>query len=221
MLATDRSYFLKMVRHLRKNEEVMLYENILAIPDEEVTSVAEFLRSEYENEALNHPKPLPEYDPEAAVWAARTLYVSAQLLLYRENKVTDLSTLIPDNLEVNAGAILSADLTLRFLPDLVKQMEVIDPDDDLLHILRKLLEKWHYSAVSYTKIFNHSISRLWSPMRVYINCIAIELFKTRSLHWQYILYLGNGLPLTLECLAKTFGKNLSIIILHTLHEQHR
>jgi hypothetical protein len=153
MQTPGQAYFLRMVENLRTNEEVMLYANILETTPDEHAAVTEFLRLEYEREAISYPGTPPGYDPDAAIWAARTLYISSQLLLYRENKIKDLPDLLPDHLEPSASAILSADLTLRFLPDLVSHLEMIDPDDELLELLRTILQKWHYSAVNYLKDF--------------------------------------------------------------------
>lgn len=145
------SCFLNMIKNLRQNEEVMLYANILEIAEEESIEVIEFLKSEYQQESFNYPYQALAFNNEAALWAAKLLYTAAQLMLYRENKEADLEKLIPEfNREITPPEILSADLCLRFLPAIVVQLRIIDPEDRLISILEEHLKKWHYSAINYT-----------------------------------------------------------------------
>ncbi|MBT1695893.1 hypothetical protein KK083_03320 [Fulvivirgaceae bacterium PWU4] len=150
MKARDNNYFDKMIRHLRQHEEVMLYGNLLNITAEEADDVVDFLKEEYEREALNHPYEVPLYNPVASRWAAQTVYISAQLMLFRENKPEDLGLLLPAfPFERDAAAMLSADLCLRFLPVMITHLKLIDSDDPLIALLETRLEQWHYSGVAY------------------------------------------------------------------------
>lgn len=146
------NYFLKMIQTLRLNEEVILYNNLLDISAMEVSEVVEFLRDEFTKESTSYPyyNELPEYNPEAAMWAAQTVYISAQLILYRANKEKDLALLFPPaTFGINASTVLSADLCLRFVPDLLNQLKLIDSEDGLIDILEKTLVEWHYSGIAY------------------------------------------------------------------------
>jgi len=143
-------YFLKMIRTLRQNEEIMLYGNILHITDAEAQEVVVFLKKEYESEALNYPYSIPSFDDAAALWAAKTVYVAAQLILYRETKNEALPVILPDfTVDVTPGAILSCDLCLRFLPAMIVQLKVIDSEDELIQVLENILQQWHYSGINY------------------------------------------------------------------------
>jgi len=84
-----------MIQHLRQNEEIMLYGNILGVSEKEQDEVSAFLLKEYENESLEFPFTIPAFDKEAALWSAQTIYIAAQLMLYRENKESDLDKLLP------------------------------------------------------------------------------------------------------------------------------
>ncbi len=142
--------FVKMIKRLREYEEVVLYENILSIEKEEQSEITEFLAGEYQTESISYPYTPPLFDREAALWAAKTVYIAAQLMLYRENKETELETLIPQFSEtVTPAAILSADLCLRFLPDMILQLKAIDSEDKLLIILDNTMRQWHYSGIRY------------------------------------------------------------------------
>jgi hypothetical protein len=139
-----------MIKQLRQHEDIILYGNILTIDQLESIEATEFLRHEYENEMLGFPYTPPAFDEEAALWGAKTIYITAQLILYRENRGTELSGLLPEyTAEQTAAAILSADLCLRFLPDMLTQLKIIDTEDALIPILEEILTKWHYSAVPY------------------------------------------------------------------------
>jgi hypothetical protein len=145
------AYFLNMIQNLRQQEEIMLYVNLLNTFPEEEQEVIRFLETEYQNETLSYPYQAPEFDAEAALWAATTIYRAAQLILYRENKETELNLLFPDfSKDITPAAVLSADLTLRFIADLLVQLTAIDSEDPLIELLERLLNTWHYSALYHT-----------------------------------------------------------------------
>jgi hypothetical protein len=139
-----------MLQHLRYYEEVILYGNLLCISEEEEALAATWLHAEYKNETPEYPFEAPGFDSDAAVWAAKTLYIATQLLLYREHKDEDAERLLqPYTIEVTPAAVLSADLTLRFLPHVVTQLQQIDPEDRLIKILTTHLVTWHYSGITF------------------------------------------------------------------------
>lgn len=143
-------YFFKMIQRLRQDEEIMLDGNVLDISSQGASKVADFLEAEYGREILEYPYTAPEFNSNAATWAAKIVYLTAQLILYRENKQAELQILLPDyEHDVNPSAIISADLCLRFLPNIIQQLRLIDSEDPLIDILEKKLTKWHYSGVSY------------------------------------------------------------------------
>jgi hypothetical protein len=145
-----QNHFLNMIRQLRLKEEIMLYNNLLAVSLDDANAVADFLKDEFERESLDYPDSVPAFDSNAAAWAAKTVYLSAQFLLYRENNPEDLDQYLPPyTLELNASAIISADLCLRFLPSMITQLKLIDSEDSLISILENHLQCWHYSGVSY------------------------------------------------------------------------
>lgn len=148
-MTTATHYFSKMIQHLWQEEEVMLYGNLLEISDEDVQEVITFLKEQYRIEALDYPHQAPAFDEAAALWGAKTIYLAAQLLLYRNTEIEDLPALFPPLELTNPSAVLSVDLCLRFLPELIKELSVIDVEDPLIPLLVKLLETWHYSGINY------------------------------------------------------------------------
>jgi MoxR-vWA-beta-propeller ternary system domain bpX4 len=150
MIAKATDYFVQTLYTLRNREEVILYAYDRLIPVAERTLAADFLETEYENECLGYPGMAPAFDAAAALWGAQTVYSSAQLLLYRQDKEADLaSVLLPYTGPMTPSAILSADLCLRFLPDVLQMAKQMDSDDLLVTLLTTLLQQWHYSAIGY------------------------------------------------------------------------
>ncbi|WP_291146606.1 hypothetical protein [Flavobacterium sp. UBA7680] len=140
--------FLDTIYHLRTIEQVILYDKLITISETEETEAVLFLETEYEKEILEYPGTAPDFNAEAALWAAKTVYLATQLLLHREHKRDDLNILLPDYAEIqDASAIISADLCLRFLPQIVGEIKRLDPEDLIIEILEKHLIQFHYSAI--------------------------------------------------------------------------
>jgi MoxR-vWA-beta-propeller ternary system domain bpX4 len=143
-------HFYNTIYNLRQDEEIVLYDKVLNFLAENEQMVKDFLQIEYEVETLNYPFTAPKFDAAAALWGAKTTYTICQLILYRENKVEELQQLLPSYTgEITAAAILSADLCLRFLPQVLKNTRSIDPDDTLIAIAENHLQQWHYSGIGY------------------------------------------------------------------------
>jgi hypothetical protein len=146
----DTNLFLKMIKHLRREEEVVLFGNVISISRQEENQAADFLISEFQAESLEYPHTPPPFNTHAALWAAKTVYRAAQLMLYRENKIVEVEDLLPSyDAAIDPSAILSADLYLRFIPDIISHLKLIDPEDPLIKILEQQLIIWHYSGVGY------------------------------------------------------------------------
>lgn len=140
-------FFLRMITLLRNEEQVLVYACIPDFSASEGEEVKRFLATEYANECLEYPGHPPAFDASAALWAAQYVYITAQLILYRETPEALLPTHLPEyNGDLTPESILSADLCLRFLPVMLEQITLIDPEDALIPLLRQVLEKWHFSA---------------------------------------------------------------------------
>ncbi len=145
------NYFLQMIKDLRQHENVILHNSVLKIKPDAEQEVITFLKEAYEEEALNYMFTPPSFNEDAAIWAAKISYTVAQLILYRKHKDKDLALLLPDfEQDLNPSKILSADLCLRFLPDMILELKAIDIEDSIIPLLEKKAETWHYSAINYT-----------------------------------------------------------------------
>lgn len=210
-MSSEPAPYSKAIVHLRRNEEILLYGNLSPISEEDEREVADYLLAEYEGEQLNYPFNAPEFDKGAALWGARTVYIAAQLLLHRQNKDQDLPLLLPDfKHEMTPSAILSADLLLRFLPDILDQLKVIDPDDVLIVLLDGILNKWHYSAGYYTLDYDEIDFRVLEQdkclMQLYLDRIIRNRNLTLAHHSFFMSRIASDLGMFASLLWKDFVK---------------
>ncbi|NHN25743.1 hypothetical protein FIA58_008660 [Flavobacterium jejuense] len=142
--------FLDTIYHLRSIEHAIIYDKKLDISKEEEKEVIELLKDEYEKEKLNYPFQAPVFDEVAALWGSKIVYFATQLVLNREDTASKISTLFPDfGQPIIPSAMLSADLCLRFLPQLLLQLQLMDADDMILPVLEQKLKQFPYSGIGY------------------------------------------------------------------------
>ena len=108
----------------------------------------EILEAYYKTDIQNLANGAPEFDADAALWAAQYVYHSMQFLLLRQLKEEEIiATLNMYGKPQTAAAIYSADITLRHLPDLVNAAKGLAPDDVLVTKLNETATQWQYSSV--------------------------------------------------------------------------
>ncbi|MDR6406095.1 MULTISPECIES: hypothetical protein [Chryseobacterium] len=145
-----KSPFLDTLFLLRKDECITIFTDLQEISKKEEQDAADYFESEFEKERLEFLSDQINCDKETAVWAAKILYHSAQLYLIRENTAKDLQKLIPEfKGKRDISSILSADLSLRFLPQIISALQNADPEDTLVKMLENILQQFHYSAVGF------------------------------------------------------------------------
>lgn len=145
-----KSPFLDTLFLLRKDECITIFTDIQEISEKEILDAADYFESEFEKERLEFLSETIRYDKEAAVWAAKVLYHSVQLHLVRKNTEKDLDKLIPPFKGIiDVSSILSADLSLRFLPQIISVLQSADPEDPLVKMLENILKQFHYSTVEF------------------------------------------------------------------------
>ncbi|MCR9250012.1 MAG: hypothetical protein NXI20_06285 [bacterium] len=146
----NNNSFLETIYLLRSSEEITLFEMIDKVDEALELDVIDFLKSEYQKESLDYPYKVPEFDSKAAVWGAKIIYFVSHLMVNRTKESQELTSFLPqDELELSPSSILSVDLCLRFLPDLIVQLSLLQSDDPIIYTLNKVLIKWHYSGISY------------------------------------------------------------------------
>ncbi|WEK69520.1 MAG: hypothetical protein P0Y62_16995 [Candidatus Chryseobacterium colombiense] len=143
-----KSPFLDTLFLLRKEECITIFADVKPISLKEEKEAAEYFETEFEKERLEFFSDQIPFDKDAAVWAAKILYHSVQLYLVRENTEKNLAKLIPEfKGKFDLSSKLSADLSLRFLPQIVIALKNVDPDDPLIALLETILKQFHYSGI--------------------------------------------------------------------------
>ncbi|MCD1118548.1 hypothetical protein [Chryseobacterium turcicum] len=146
----NKSPFLDTLFLLRKEGALTVFSNLKTVSQKEENEAEDFFESEFEKERLDFLSDQIPFNKEAAIWAGKILYHSAQLYLIRKDTAKDVEKLILQYKdENNVSAILSADLSLRFLPQIVVGLQVADSTDPLVNILENILQSFHYSAVGF------------------------------------------------------------------------
>lgn len=144
----NKSPFLDTLFLLRKEGTLTIFSDFKTLSEEEEKEAEDFFESEFEKERLDFLSDKIPFNKEAAIWAAKILYHSAQLYLIRKDTAKDLEKLIPQYQdEKDVSAILSADLSLRFLPQLLDALQIADSTDPLVKILENILQQFHYSGI--------------------------------------------------------------------------
>ncbi|WP_223601078.1 hypothetical protein [Chryseobacterium sp. GVT01B] len=145
-----KSPFLDTIFLLRKEECITLFSSLQQISPQEEAEAGDYFETEFEKERLEFLSDQLTCNKETAVWAAKILYHSAQLYLIRENTEKNIENLIPVfKGSRNISSILSADLSLRFLPQVIVALNSVDPEDPLIAMLENILTQFHYSGIGY------------------------------------------------------------------------
>ncbi|AXG71798.1 hypothetical protein KORDIASMS9_04056 [Kordia sp. SMS9] len=149
-LLSIQNNILQTIHHLRTSGQFVLYTSEPKVTTSELNDVTDFLAQEYENESLNYPFDAPLFDKETATWAAKTIYYAAQFLAHRLEEPKNLNKFFEDfKGELTPSVCLSADISLRFLPFIIKELEHIDFDDWLVKLLKTQLEKFPYTTIGH------------------------------------------------------------------------
>lgn len=201
--------FLKTIQHLRVDEEVILYRNIPVITSDEEQAVSEFLLEEYRIESVNYPHVAPPFNQEAAMWGARMVYYASIFFVYRENKEKELQPFFPPYpSNIDAPAMLSADLCMRFLPIIIENIRTADPEDSILPLLNAQLLMWHFSAVGYSPVpenIDYGIFENSCLRQLYVD----RIIETKSESYAQSSFFQQHIKASLGDLGSFFWKDLN------------
>jgi hypothetical protein len=106
------------------------------------------LKKFYEKQSPEMPYTPPAFEPLAALWSAEYFYRCIQFVMLRDlppEKINE--TLLPYTGEMTAETIYSADLTFRYLPDLLNLAKGLAPDDILVLHIKQTALQWPFSSV--------------------------------------------------------------------------
>ncbi|SFW74262.1 hypothetical protein [Chitinophaga sancti] len=123
--------------------------DLLSFEEADLRTAAIHLQQYYEDDCREMPYTAPALDMEAARWAAGYLYTTVQFILLRNLDASLLETHLPAYKgERTAAAIYSADLTLRYLPDLFLLAKGLSPEDPLIARFYQTAHQWPFSAAA-------------------------------------------------------------------------
>jgi len=136
------------VRDLWEEGQVTLGPQLLSAGETDDQESVDLLLDFYREAVWHLPGKAPPFDLEAAVWAAKYLLVATQIAMLRDigNEAVK-ARLLPYAGSVDASAVFSADLMLRYLPDLLQLAKGLAPDDVLVQCLQQTLADWPFSSV--------------------------------------------------------------------------
>ncbi len=153
----NENQFLRVIKNLYEHGEVVLFDGIRHFSTLESKEVVRYIEEQYLQECLEFPCARIPFDPDAAEYSAQIVYNALQLIIYREKEESELSQYITTYSQpIGAGSMLSADVCFRFLPDAIKNLQSINPEDELIELLENILANWHYSGISTCKMFEAS-----------------------------------------------------------------
>ncbi|NJC27101.1 hypothetical protein [Neolewinella antarctica] len=145
---TQKMPFLQAIEQLVLTNKLVLYGRIDEVPEMEMKAVLKLLEERFVKEATGYPATAPAWDSAATGWAVKVVFHAAQLLMYRSHEADALAHYFPRfGQHRTAAAIISADICLRYLPTIVRHLEVIDVEDELILILKEILREWHYTGL--------------------------------------------------------------------------
>ena len=136
------------ITNLLEKGEITVSNHLTPFSDMDLLDATNALRQMYERDALDMPFSVPEFTESSAIWAATYLYRAVQCSLMRdidEAQVKGLLLSFPN--EKNASIIYSADLMLRYLPDLWNLAKGLAPDDILVILLRQIAHEFPFSSI--------------------------------------------------------------------------
>ena len=106
------------------------------------------LQAYHAEDAQEMPQQAPAFDAPAARWAAHYVYYTTLLLLARELDEAVMETYLPPfSGAITPEAMYAADLTFRYLPELLHLAKGLAPGDALVARLRATARQWPFSFV--------------------------------------------------------------------------
>lgn len=127
---------------------VRVEEEISPFEPEDLESTANFLRSFHAYDQLEMPLEAPKFDEVAAIWAAKYIYRALQFVVVRKHTESVIrQELQPLNAAITPESVYSADLCLRYLPQIFNFAKSLSPEDPLLQNLLKTAQDWPFSSL--------------------------------------------------------------------------
>lgn len=212
----SKNNILQTVHFLRTNQELVIYTNKPKVTAKELEDLAVFLEDEYHTECLDYPYTSSGFNKNAAIWAAKILYFATQFLAHRNDEPKNIQKYFPSyEGDINPSTLLSADITLRFLPFVINELKAIDFDDWLINILLELITPFAYSTIGndfelkfdtdllkkasqdqcFKTLFSNRIiekkDTLWANHTLYKDEINVHLGMHKPIFWKHLEFTND------------------------------
>lgn len=208
----NKSSFLDTLFLLRKEECITIFSDRYTVSKKEEADAVDYFESEFEKERLEFLSQSINYHKDAAIWSAKILYHAAQLYLVRENTAKDLSQLFPQFSGIrNVSSILSADLMLRFLPQIITALRDLDSEDPLIGLLENILSEFHYSGIGHDLNLEKTDWEKELEEKTYRKLYLERIVEKRAYQLAEIPYINQLLIAEFGIYKNEFWRELKII----------
>lgn len=137
------------IKDLLENGNVTVSGTPIHFEENDRQESALLLKAYYNEDILDIALTPPEFSVEAALWGAEYCYNSIQMMMQRTVEDNMLSHYLkPFEGSYDASTIYSADLFLRYLPDLLQTAKGLAPDDRLVSYVTETACQWPFSTAS-------------------------------------------------------------------------
>lgn len=134
---------------LRTKGQLNLYATEGLLPKADKEETLRFLEQEFKAAYPNQIYPDIHFEAEVAWWAVNLVTLASGFLVQRELESTQAIASLPDYpTTITESGILSADLILCYFPDLLSEFKRINPDDELIPVLKKKLLPFWFSMAN-------------------------------------------------------------------------
>ena len=138
----------QFILNLLEKGQVLLEGKLRDFSKTELEEAAKVLKVYYDHDKIEMPYQAPDFEPGIALWGATYLYHTMQLSLLRdENEETVREYLTASTASKTPSVIYSADLMLRYLPQLLNISKGLAPDDVLVKCLMETAVQWPFSSI--------------------------------------------------------------------------
>ncbi len=147
------------INDLLENGHVTVSGKPIHFEEDDRLESAILLKNYYNEDRLEMPLTPPDFSEEAALWGAAYCYNSLQMMMMRTAEEDMIGSYLKGfEGAYNASAIYSADLILRYLPDLLKTAKGLAPADSLVDYITQTASQWPFSIAN--EQVNHDEARI-------------------------------------------------------------
>ncbi|NLR79803.1 hypothetical protein [Chitinophaga eiseniae] len=192
------------INHLVREGQIAVVDDLPPLLPAASADALEVLTDYYHHDKLEMPATAPEFDPDAALWAATYIYQAVRLIMLRSiqpNKVLPGLSLYTGR--INADSIYSADLCLRYLPDLLSLTRKLDAQDALVMHIRETAMQWPFSSTGMQLTAKGSLAGIISSPAL-LQAYADRIIVTRD-------YPRCGVPAVRDAVNASLGDYASVL----------